>query len=328
MLFGGSKACIFLDTERTRGCDVRLGGGESLARRVEVTLRMWIIWGPTSDVKDLGIVAERCPRCGSVSPCRVVGRSQGFHVYFITLASAVTDAVCTCGSCGAQFRCELWRYKGTVPDTEASALPMETLLERTNPTLKERLGWEQRLAEYGTDPQFTAALRSVEQLMPGGLRKGLMDDLLRWGQINERQRATLVRDADRSAHALQFARSVATRLPKAAGCLVGSLISLAVWSAFLWAPAVRDLQWGALTLLAGAAAGAATWHAILRRRVLRWTKEVLVPESQKAGVDLRQFIAVLGDLPAPGPHSVHELRDLKEQEGTIRQELKRLGEVD
>jgi hypothetical protein len=48
----------------------------------------------------------------------------------------------------------------------------------------------------------------------------------------------------------------------------------------------------------------------------------------KAGVDLRRFLSVLGDLPAPGPQRLDELRDLKAQEGTIRDELKKLREVD
>jgi hypothetical protein len=90
---------------------------------------------------------------------------------------------------------------------------------------------------------------------------------------------------------------------------------------------VRNLLWGGVTVFAGAAAGAWVWQAILGRRVRRWTRETLVPESQKAGVDLRRFLAVLGDLPAPGPHCVDELRHLKGQEGTIREELKKLNEV-
>jgi hypothetical protein len=289
---------------------------------------MWVIWGPSSELKDLGIVAERCPHCGRLSQCRIAAHSQGIHLYFISLASAVTSAVCTCMSCGGQFRCELWQYTDFVSDIEAPLFTMEKLLERTNPTLKERLGWEQRLEDYGTDPQFTAAVQSVEQLRPGSRRNGLMNDLLRWGQLNDEGRTALVKDAGESARSLQFARSVATQLPGSTGCLVAVLICLAVWSAFLWAPAVRNLLWGGVTVAAGAMVGTWVWQVILSRRMRRWTTEVLVPESQKAGVDLRRFIAVLGDLPAPGPHRVDELGNLKAHEGTIRDELKKLGEVD
>jgi hypothetical protein len=88
------------------------------------------------------------------------------------------------------------------------------------------------------------------------------------------------------------------------------------------------MLWGGVTVFAGALAGTSVWHVILSRRVQRWTKEVLVPESQKACVDLRRFIEVLGDLPAPGPQSGDELRRLKEQEETIREELRKLRETD
>jgi hypothetical protein len=46
---------------------------------------MWVIWGSASGVKDIGIVAERCAYCGRLSPCRVMGHSQGMHLYFIPL---------------------------------------------------------------------------------------------------------------------------------------------------------------------------------------------------------------------------------------------------
>jgi hypothetical protein len=223
----------------------------------------------------------------------------------------------------------LWQYRDPIPENETATITIETLLERTNPNLKERLAWEQQLDDHGSNPQFTAAVRSVEQLRPGGMRRGLMNDLLRWGQLDERQRGSLVTDADQLARSLQFARAVATQLPSAAGgCLLAMLICLAVWSALLWAPAVQNLLWGGVTLFAGAAAGASIWQAILTRRVRRWTGEVLVPESEKAGADLQRFLDILRELPAPGPHSVDELRHLKEEEGTIREELRMLGKTD
>jgi transcription elongation factor Elf1 len=125
---------------------------------------MWVIWGPVSGVKDIGIVAERCPHCGRLSQCRVTAHSQGFHLYFVTLASGVRDAVCTCSSCGGQFRCELWRYPNTVSDVEASTITMERLLERTNPTLKGKAwvgttseGLRNRSAVHGGRPVRRAA---------------------------------------------------------------------------------------------------------------------------------------------------------------------------
>jgi hypothetical protein len=286
---------------------------------------MCIIWGPSSDVKEIGVVAERCLHCRRLSPCRVTAYSQGVHLYYVTMASTVTHAICTCSSCGGQFPVELWQYNGTVPLAEAFALPLEALLERTNPILKERLGWESRLEEHKNDSQFAAVVRSMEQLRPGGLRRTLMNDLLRWSQMDEKQRTAFVTDADASARSVQLAESVASRLPRTTGCLLAATVCLAIWSAILWVPALCNLLWGGAIILGGTMIGAFVWKLILGHRVQRWTRDVLVPESRQAGVDLRRFVTVLGDLPAPGPHSLDELRDLKGHEGTIREELKRLG---
>lgn len=288
---------------------------------------MWIIWGPASDVKEVGVVAERCPHCGRLSACRVTAYSEGIHLYGITMASAVTHAIGACSSCGGQFPCELWQYKEPLPLEAAFAIPIETLLERSNPLLKERLAWESRLEAHQADPQFVAVVKSMEQLRSGEIRRSLMNDLLRWGQLNEKQRLALVTDADASARSVQLARSVAGRLPRTTGCVLAALICLAVWSAVLWAPVLRTLLWGGAIVLAGAMLGAFAWHAILNRRIHRWTREVLIPESKQAGVDLRRFVTVLGDLPPPGPHSLDELRELKGHEGAIREALRKLGEL-
>jgi hypothetical protein len=287
---------------------------------------MWIIWGPASDVKEVGVVAERCPHCRRLSACRVTAYSEGVHLYGVTMASAVTHAICTCSACGGQFPCELWRYSNPLPLDAAFAIPIETLLERSNPLLKERLAWEARLEEHQADGQFAAAVKSMEQLRPGEIRRSLMNDLLRWGQMNGEQRAAVVTEADASARSVQLAKSVAGRLPRTTGCLLAALVCLAVWSMLLLAPVLRTVLWGGAIVLGGAMLGAFTWHAILKRRIEHWTREVLIPESKEAGVDLRKFITVLGDLPPPGPHGLDELRELKGHEATIRESLRKLGE--
>jgi hypothetical protein len=219
----------------------------------------------------------------------------------------------------------LWQYSSILPASEALTLPIETLLVRTNPSLQERLTWEARLQEHQTDGQFAAAVQSLEQLRHGEIRRGLMNDLLSWGQMDERQRAELVKDAEASARSLQLAKVVAKRLPRTAGCGLAALACLAVWSAIVWAPALRNLLWGGAIVLAGAMLGAAIWRTVLSGRVRRWTREVLAPEARRAGIDWQRFVAVLHDLPAPNPHSLDELRDLKDHEGIIRDELQRLA---
>ena len=286
---------------------------------------MWLVWGPATDATELGVVADRCPHCRRLSPCRVTGITQGVHVYFVTVASTVTEAFCTCHSCGAQFPCELWQYSRILTPSEALMLPLDALLTRTNPSLRERLTWEARLQQHRADSQFAAAVQSMEQLRHGELRRGLMNDLLDWDQMDQRQRAEVVKEAEASARSLQLAKSVAKRLPRMAGCWLAALVCLAVWSAVLWVPALGNLLWGGATILAGTMLGAAIWRAILSRRMRRWTREVLAPESQRSGIDLQRFVAVLRDLPAPNPHSLDELRDLKDHEEIIRDEVRRLA---
>jgi hypothetical protein len=165
----------------------------------------------------------------------------------------------------------------------------------------------------------------MEQLRPGLAH--LMNDLLQRSQMDEKQRMALVTDADASARSKSACRVGGQPVAQNDGCL------LAQWSASpsgrrSVGTALRNLLWGGAIILGGAMIGAFVWKLILGHRVQRWTREVLVPESRQAGVDLRRFVTVLGDLPAPGPHSLDELRDLKGHEGTIREELKRLGMLD
>jgi hypothetical protein len=197
---------------------------------------MWIVFGPVSGKKDLGVVAEKCPHCDSVAPCRVSGRMAGIHIFFVPLAQGVTQASCTCGLCSGEFRFESWRYKALVPHFEALSLTMEALLGRTNPVLKEQLEWSTRAEEWGADPRFKAALRSLDEFREGPLSKRLRDELRRWDKLDEGQREALVYTIDESARVLRFAQSMAPRVPSNAGCIATLLACLAVWTAFLWLP--------------------------------------------------------------------------------------------
>jgi hypothetical protein len=133
--------------------------------------------------------------------------------------------------------------------------------------------------------------------------------------------------AGESARALDFAATVVKRLPTSWGCLAGALVSLGVWSAFFWAPAVRELAWSVIIGLAGLAAGAAVFQLLQSHRVRRWTREVLIPEGEKADLDFDRFATVLRDLPPPGPYNQDELRRLREDSAPILQELAACGKI-
>src|SRR5262249_27035874 len=152
---------------------------------------MWIPYGSSTDVTEVGAVADICPHCGRLVPCNVKALCKGMHVYFITLFGSATEGECTCSNCGGQFRCELWRYKAFVPTTKAHTMTTETLLEQTNPSLRERLEWSEKQQRLGTNPQFLTALQSVEQLQQGPFRAKLMELLRQWDRLDKEQQGVL-----------------------------------------------------------------------------------------------------------------------------------------
>ncbi len=289
---------------------------------------MWFVWGPSTGVKDLGIVAEQCPFCKCISPCKLVGRFEGFHVYFITMAASVTKTACTCSLCGGQFPGEflaIWQSCAVLPC--ADPMPMERLIKRTNPGLIDQIENAQTLERHQADPQFDKALKSLKQLRPGNLHKQLLNELLQWDQMDNIQRADLVTKTEKMAHSLLFAGTVARRMPQTAGCLVISLGCAAVWGALLFIPGIRNLLWGGISLFACLIFAASLWQMLLVSCIRSWTKEVLVLEGKKIGIDFHYFMDILKDLPAPSPHSEDELRHLKEHESVIREELVATGAI-
>lgn len=289
---------------------------------------MIFVWGEVSGDQDLGVVAERCPDCKTVTACSVTGITKGVHVFFVPVAAGVTQAFCTCGGCGGQFVCKWWQYKQLVPASQVPLLTIERLLELTNPTLKEELAWSSRLEEFASDSRFATALRSLEELPTGGLSTKFRSAMRHWSELDEVQRNQLVRMVDESVSTMKFAKSIAPRIPDSDGWMFGVIATLAVWSASLAIPAVRDgrLWWVIGAGLAGLMAGVAVFQLLLDRQVRRWTNDVLVPEGRQLNINFRQFIDLLDDLPQPSRQSDDAIRSLQEQAGTIREVLLEIGE--
>ncbi len=279
---------------------------------------MRTIWGSATEVRDLGVVAEQCPRCERPTPCAVRAVCQGWHFFFVKLTAVATETSCHCTACGASFPCELWRYPALVPAAQAEALPLEDLLARTNPGLAERIQWKQQVRELGGDARFAAAYEELEAMRPGELQGMLRKQLLDWGRLDDEERASLARRIGACARGWQVARRVAPRFPCGAGSLLALLAAFAVWSAFLWAPGTRGWLGGTVTVVAGLGAAGLTGNLLLARRVRRWTREVLVPEAQRANVSLRCFLAVVDDLPGTRQHLLDDTWPVKDQVEVIR----------
>jgi len=279
---------------------------------------MWIIWGPATEVKDLGVVAEQCPLCNRTTPCVVRSVCQGLHVFFMKMTAATQETSCRCTVCSGLFPCELWRYPALVPVQEANALSVEALLSRTNPGLIERLQLNEQVAALGGDARFAIAYVQLEGMRPGALRAELLQHLLDWEILEEEHRERLAERIAAWSRAWTFARQVAPEFPGHAGCLLSFLSAAVIWSAFLWLPLVHDWVWGTVTVVAGCAAAALTGHLLLTRRVRRWTREVLVPQAQRTNVSLACFLAVVDDLPGSSMGMLEDLWPVKDQLETIR----------
>src|SRR5262249_34415260 len=159
------------------------------------------------------------------------------------------------------------------------------LVERTNPSLKERLQWARQQEQLAGDARFAAAAEALGLLRPGRIRDGVVQGLHEWDQLDEPQRTALAKTATDTADILRFGSTMAGQIPGSTGCLTGMLGCLAVWSAFFWMPAARELLLGVVIGLAGLAAGAGISHVLRSRWTRRWTTEVLIPEGEKARID-------------------------------------------
>jgi hypothetical protein len=279
---------------------------------------MGFMGGSVTEVRELGVVAEQCPGCARVRPCAVRAVCQGWRFFFLKKATVPKETSCLCGTCGISFPCELWRYPALLPAPEAAALAVKELLDRTNPLLAERLQLQEQVFALGGDSRFAAAYEQLEGLRSGELHALLLQHLLIWDCLGAEQRDRLVQRIGDCARAWLVARQVASGFPGHAGTPTAFLAALAVWSAFAWAPAVRNWLWGSAVLVAGCVAAALTGRVLLIRRVRRWTREVLVPAAQRANVSLACFLGIVDDLPGTRQHVLDDTWPLKEQVETIR----------
>ena len=279
------------------------------------------IWGPFTEIRDLGVVAEECPHCERVTPCLLRSVYRGGYVFFVKTVAPTEESSSLCTVCLKTIPCQRWRYAAVVPIRKAKTLPMEAVLARTNPGLAERLQLREQIRNLGGDAAFGLAYEQVERLRPGALRSSFLKRLLGWNGLAVEQRTLLGQLIGSHARAWQFARQIAPAFPGQAGFRRAALAALAVWSAFLWLPAVHSWLWGGVTLAAGLAAAALTRQRLLTRNVRRWTLEVLIPKAQKANVSLACLLAVVEDVPGSRLGMMEDLWPMKNELEAIRRVL-------
>ncbi len=286
------------------------------------------IWGSVTEIRDLGVVAEECLHCERVMPCLLRSVYRGSYIFFVKTAAPTEESSILCTACLKALPCQRWRYAAVVSIRKAKTLPIEDLLARTNPGLAERLQLREQIRALGGDAAFGLAYEQVERLRPGVLRSGLLKQLLDWDRLTVQQRTSLGQFIADHARAWQFACQIAPTVPRHAGFGRAVLVALAVWSAFLWLPAVRSWLWGSITVVAGLVAGAFTWQLILTRNICQWARKVLVPEAQDANVSLACLLAVLEDIPASHLGMMEDLWLISNELEAIRRVLSAEGKLE
>jgi hypothetical protein len=272
----------------------------------------------------MAIVADRCPRCRRLTRCAVVEGTGGVGgvLFGIPFWLPTSTAQTSCGECGHSFRSTYWPYPNTVVLEIAVLLPMEELLDRTNPALKEVLTLEEIRADHRLEPAF----QLLGLLWHGTLRTRLIDGLKAWRKLDEAQQERFLKKVNDCREALQFARRMARQIPSSpAGCLAGVLACVGVSAAFRLALAESPQMWGWLGVVAaGLVAGGVTASLLQNTACGRWVRTTFLPEARKHAIDLRWVLAVLEDRP-PSDRVSDELRLLRDQAERIRTDL-RLGE--
>lgn len=279
------------------------------------------IWGPLTEIEDLGVVAEQCLQCNAIKPCLLRSVSRGSHVLFMKMTSLTNESSCLCTECLTSFPCQRWRYTSVIPMAESRSIAIDELLHGTNPTLAERMELEEQIQELGGDTRFARAYEQLDGMRSGVLRSNLVKEVMAWNRLESEPRALLGEQITARARAFQFARQIAPGFPSGVGCLSSGLTALTVWSTFLWLPAVRHLLPGAGVVLAGFGAAAVVSYLSQIGRIRHWVRQELIPEAELANISLPAFLEVVDDLSGSRLEILEELWPLKVQIEAIRSAL-------
>jgi hypothetical protein len=285
------------------------------------------VWGPVTEIRDLGVVAEHCPFCERVTPCLLRSVGHGHYVLFVKVLAPARESSCLCTGCLKAFPSEQWRYADVVSLRDAATLPLDEVLARTNPAMVERLQLKEQIAAMGGDAAFAKAYEQLDDIRPGPLRSRLLRQLLEWNRMPHEQRSELEREIEARLRAWRFARRIAPAFPTNSGCLMVALPALVIWSTFLWAPPVRNLTWGSVLFFAGLGAAALVKYLLLHRRVCQWTRNTLVCEADEANVSIECFLAVVDDLPDSPVHMMEPIWPIRVELETIRGVLAAAGKL-
>jgi hypothetical protein len=273
-------------------------------------------WGGATEIIDLGVVAELCPHCEQIMPCLLRSVCRGHYACFVKTTGPTIERSCLCTGCHKPFVGEHWRYAAVLPIGEAKALKPEDLLARTNPCLAERIQLKEQVRALGGDHRFAVAYDQLEQMRPGSLRSGMLQQLLAWDRLPEKQRTHLAEQITARARAWQFSRQIALAFPEPTVSVPAVVAALVMGPVFVCIPGARTWLWGGATVVAGLVAAWLVGNTLYMRRVRQWTRQTLIPEAQDANISLGCVLDVVDDVSELS--LMQDLWPMKEQLETIR----------
>ena len=279
---------------------------------------MRTFFGAVTEIHDLGVVAELCPHCDGLRSCLLRTVHQGNYICFVKVADPLRESSCMCTDCLKPFPSKpVWSYAEIVRIRDAQVMELDDLLTKTNPILADRIRFKEQIRELGGDERFAVAYDNVEGMRPGRLRSGLFRNLLEWPHLAESKRDELDEQIGALSKAWRFARQMAVGFPTSSGTLV-FFLSAPVFGLILIAMLVtRSWIWGGLALAVTVTVATVLESYLFKQSVLRWTRQVLIPEAIEANVPLEQFVAVVDDIPGSRLGLTEELWPLKHQLGSI-----------
>jgi hypothetical protein len=110
---------------------------------------MIFIWGTKKVTRNLGYVAEACPRCKAIQPFNVKRLGMAGHFYHISFAKGdLIGYVGECQECGEKFDLPQSGY----PAYERSAdIGLDALIAKTNPSVLSREGVAKGVSQQPRD---------------------------------------------------------------------------------------------------------------------------------------------------------------------------------
>ena len=269
--------------------------------------------------EDMGLIAEKCPRCNRVTKCSVTGSSGfvGGLIFGVPIILPTSTVQCVCGECGHSFRSRPSVEERAIPAELAAGLDIDALLGLTNPDLKQA----RILSELRSDSRLRNAFALFDRLPPCPLKSDLEADLAKWPSLVEPGRADLLGRVDKCSEAEEFAQAMAGRYSLGAtGCLLGVAVAAGVWiAAWLTLDIQGTLGWTLVGIL-GLAAASVPHQLLSASRDRRWVREVLLPEADRARVPLAWVLAVIEKSGSPRG-ARDELGSLRDIAPAIRAEL-------